>query len=157
MAHFSRRFDDRELIAAMLITMLLGVTGFLVYGEHYSETRFIMFGCVSFVASNALEGPTMGLLSKVIPTSLAAGVLNAGLLATEAGTFGRVFGDFWLSNAAFLGVGEMLNKTFKPMLISIAVMLAAVLGTWKYLQPSYTLIDDDDDDDTASEEDGEEA
>ena len=155
MAHFSRRFDDRELIAAMLTTMLFGITGFLVYGEHYSETRFILFGCVSFVASNALEGPTMGLLSKVIPKSLAAGVLNAGLLATEAGTFGRVFGDFWLSSAAFAGVGEMLNRTFKPMLIIVAVMLAAVLGTWEYLQPSYT-DDDDDYDDTASEEDGEE-
>lgn len=142
---------------AMLTAMVLGITGFLVYGEHYSETRFILFGCVSFVASNALEGPTMGLLSKVIPKSLAAGVLNAGLLATEAGTFGRVFGDFWLSNAAFAGVGEMLNRTFKPMLLSVVVMLAVVLGTWEYLQPSYTLIDDDYDDDTASEEDEEEA
>mmetsp|Transcript_16368 Transcript_16368/g.37871 ORF Transcript_16368/g.37871 Transcript_16368/m.37871 type:complete len:911 (-) Transcript_16368:60-2792(-) len=156
-ARFSRRYDDRELIVAMLTAMVLGITGFLVYGEHYSETRFILFGCVSFVASNALEGPTMGLLSKVIPKSLAAGVLNAGLLATEAGTFGRVFGDFWLSNAAFAGVGEMLNRTFKPMLLSVVVMLAAVLGTWEYLQPSYTLIDDDYDDDTASEEDEEEA
>ena len=60
-AYISRRFDDRELILVTLCVMFVGILGFLVYGDGdvYSETRFILFGIVVFVACNALEGPTM--------------------------------------------------------------------------------------------------
>ncbi len=60
-AHVSRRFDDRELITATLVVMLIGILGVLNYGEgtRYSEVRFVIFGLVIFVSCNALEGPTM--------------------------------------------------------------------------------------------------
>ena len=84
LARLSHRLDDRELMLGALFAMLFGLLGFLVYGESadYSEARFVLFGLVTFVASNALEGPSLGLLSKTIPKSLAKGTLNAGLLAT---------------------------------------------------------------------------
>lgn len=59
LAYISRRYDDRELILVALVVMFVGILGFLVYGEEYSETRFIFFGLVTFVSCNALEGPTM--------------------------------------------------------------------------------------------------
>eukprot|EP00584_Thalassiosira_punctigera_P006648 CAMPEP_0172540916 /NCGR_PEP_ID=MMETSP1067-20121228/11820_1 /TAXON_ID=265564 ORGANISM="Thalassiosira punctigera, Strain Tpunct2005C2" /NCGR_SAMPLE_ID=MMETSP1067 /ASSEMBLY_ACC=CAM_ASM_000444 /LENGTH=900 /DNA_ID=CAMNT_0013326849 /DNA_START=131 /DNA_END=2833 /DNA_ORIENTATION=+ len=145
-AYISRRFDDRELILGSLVMMFVGILGFMVYsedGEGYSEVRFIFFGLVAFVSSNALEGPTMGLLSKTIPKSLARGVLNAGLLATEAGTLGRVIGDFWLSSAAFMGLNEMLNRTFEPMCVMVGVSILATLWSYPHLQPRF---DDEDDD-----------
>lgn len=60
-AHISRRFDDRELITATLVVMLVGILGVLNYGEgsRYSEARFVLFGLIIFVSCNALEGPTM--------------------------------------------------------------------------------------------------
>ncbi|KAL7554577.1 hypothetical protein ACHAWF_018061 [Thalassiosira exigua] len=144
-AYISRRFDDRELILGTLVVMFFGILGFLVYGdgESYSETRYILFGLIMFVACNALEGPTMGLLSKTIPKSLARGIFNAGLLATEAGTMGRVIGDFWLSNAAFLGLDQMLNRTFEPMCTMVVVAIIATLWSYRRLQPRFEDEDDD--------------
>lgn len=80
-AYISRKLDDRELILGSLAVMFVGILGFLVYsdGSVYSESRFVLFGLATFVACNALEGPTMGLLSKTIPKSLARGILNAGV------------------------------------------------------------------------------
>ena len=147
-AYISRRFDDRELILGTLIAMFVGLLGFLVYsedGRYYSEARFVVFGILTFAACNALEGPTMGLLSKVIPKSLAAGVLNAGLLATEAGTLGRVVGDFWLSAATYMGKNEMLNRTFEPLCAMVGVSVFATYWTYPQLQPTFATEDEDDD------------
>jgi len=58
-AHISRALDDRELILVTLVAMLGGLLGFLVYSGEYQEIRLITFGLVTFVACNALEGPTM--------------------------------------------------------------------------------------------------
>ena len=104
-ANVSRRYDDREMIVAILGVMLAGLVGFLVYsGIAYSETRFICASFIIFCSCNAVEAPTMGLLSKTIPKRMASGILNAGLLATEAGTIGRVVGDFYFSAAAYKGL-----------------------------------------------------
>ena len=86
-AYVSRRYDDRELILASLVVMFVGILVFMVNGKEYSELQFVLGGIIMFVSANSLEGPTMGLLSKTIPKRLAKGILNAGLLATEAGEF----------------------------------------------------------------------
>ena len=146
-AQISRKYDDRELILATLLMMLIGILGFLVYGgdeDSYSETRFILFGFVIFVSCNALEGPTMGLLSKTIPQSLAKGILNAGLLATEAGTVGRVIGDFWLSTAAYMGLDKVVNNTFLPLGVVVFVSILIAVQAFSHLQPRYEDEDDDD-------------
>jgi len=145
-AYISRRFDDRELILGTLVTIMIGILGFLVYsddGSEYSEARFILFGIVIYVSCNALEGPVMGLLSKTIPMSLARGILNAGLLSTQAGTLGRVVGDLWLSGATYMGSNEMLNRLFEPMLVTLGVSIFAVIWSYRRLQPRF---DDEDDD-----------
>ena len=87
-----------------------------------------------------------GLLSKTIPKSLARGIFNAGLLATEAGTLGRVIGDFWLSGATFGGLDQMVNKTFEPMCVMVGVSICATVWRYSDLQPRFDLDDDDDDD-----------
>jgi hypothetical protein len=86
-------------------------------------------------------------LSKTIPKSLAEGVLNAGLLATEAGTVGRVFGDIWFSRATFMGLEHMLNRTFIPMFAMVGLAIIATLTSYPYLQPNFQADSDDDDDD----------
>jgi hypothetical protein len=146
-ANVSRRYDDREMIVVTLGVMLAGVIGFLVYshdGVSYSETRYICAGFIIFCSCNAIEAPTMGLLSKTIPKSMASGILNAGLLATEAGTIGRVVGDFYFSAAAFQGLDRVVNLTFEPM--AVMVLLAILLTVYQYneLQPRYEDEEDDD-------------
>lgn len=146
-AQVSRKYDDRELIIVTLVIMLCGILGFLEYdstSETYSETRFIMFGFVMFVSCSCLEGPTMGLLSKTIPKSLASGVLNAGLLATEAGTIGRVLGDFCMSTAAYKGLDVLVNRLFFPLGIVVLASIFVVFQAYAYLQPRYEDEDEDD-------------
>merc|ERR1712194_345315 len=83
-----------------------------------------------------------GLLSKTIPKSLARGVLNAGLLSTQAGTLGRVVGDLWLSGATYMGLNEMLNRLFEPMCVTLGVSIFVVIWSYPRLQPRF---DDEDD------------
>lgn len=82
-------------------------------------------------------------MSKTIPKSLARGILNAGLLATEAGTVGRVVGDVWLSGAAFMGLDQMVNTTFEPMCIMVGLSICATVYFYSRLQPRFEDEDDD--------------
>ena len=66
----------------------------------------------------------MSLLSKVVPASLASGVFNAGLLATEAGTLGRACGDFIVTGVgASLPLGSFLTALQVPNLVLSVAML----------------------------------
>jgi len=143
-ATVSRRFDDREIILAMLVMMAVGIAGFMTYAGSDAEVSFICFSLIIFISCNALEGPTMGLLSKVIPKSLRAGILNAGWLATEAGTIGRVVGDFWLSGAAHKGIDNLVNALFGPLIGLVFGSTVVTLWNYSQLQPRY---DDEEDDD----------
>ena len=148
-ANVSRRFDDREIIVAMLLLMAVGIAGFISYAGSvkagsFSETSFIFFSLIIYISCNALEGPTMGLLSKVIPKSLRAGTLNAGLLATEAGTMGRVVGDFWLTGAAHKGLDKLVDALFGPLVILVAASIMITLWNYSRLQPRYDEEEDDD-------------
>jgi len=125
-ARLSRRYEDRELIYYALIAMTCSIAGFVAYTpRNYSVVQYTSFGICIFIATNALEGPNMGLLSKTIPRSFAKGIFNTGFLATEAGTAARSVGDVWItvaSNAA--GVEGMLNAIFVPMLALVIVGVA---------------------------------
>ena len=87
-----------------------------------------------------LEGPNMALLSKTLPRQWARGTFNSGLLATEAGTFGRVVGDFLISAAGLVGLERVLNLTFVPTAVFVSAML---LVCWR-LYPQLEEIDEDD-------------
>jgi hypothetical protein len=141
-ANVSRKFDDREIILAMLVMMVVGIAGFMTGSER--EPSFICFSLIIFISCNALEGPTMGLLSKVIPKSLRAGILNAGLLATEAGTIGRVVGDFWLTSAAHKGIDKLVHALFGPLILLVAASIVVSLWNYSRLQPRYDDVEDDD-------------
>ena len=143
-ATVSRRFDDREIILAMLAMMAVGITGFITLTSPEGETGFIFFSMIIFISCNALEGPTMGLLSKVIPKSLRAGILNAGWLATESGTIGRVVGDFWLTGAAHEGIDKLVDHLFGPLIVLVGISSVFTLWNYSRLQPRY---DDEEDDD----------
>ena len=86
-------YDDRDLILVIELFMLSGCLAILKYAENYTVPQYVFGSILIFVSTNALEGPTMSLLSKTIPSAYSRGLLNVGLLATEAGTLGRAVGD----------------------------------------------------------------
>ncbi|KAG3089176.1 hypothetical protein PI125_g18111 [Phytophthora idaei] len=121
----SFRYEDREMIMLSEIAMFVGV-GIIVNYGHYSVAQFVVGGVIIFISTNVLEGVNMSLLSKTIPKSFAKGTFNSGLLATEAGTFGRAIGDIAITVVGLPGIQYVLNWTFVPL---IAVSLLTILYT----------------------------
>ncbi|CAD7694892.1 unnamed protein product [Ostreobium quekettii] len=95
----SYRILDRELCSISLSLCLLGSV--LVYSTHtyhfIATWRYFTGFSVIYVATIVLEGAAMSLMSKVIHPSWARGTFNAGLLATEAGSLGRLFGNAFVT------------------------------------------------------------
>lgn len=145
-AKLSQKYEDRELITAALIVMLVSVVGIIDYLPHYSVYQYIFFGVGVFISTNSLEGVNMSLLSKTIPTSWAKGTFNSGFLATEAGTLARSVGDVLISTVmSIFGTKDLLDGLFAPMALLCAISLVAVYFSYNQL------IDVDDDDDSDSE------
>ncbi|GMH35396.1 hypothetical protein BSKO_03264 [Bryopsis sp. KO-2023] len=66
-------------------------------------TGFIMI----YVATVVMEGAAMSLMSKVIAPEMAVGTFNAGLLATDSGSFGRFIGNLGMTLIGrAVGIGE---------------------------------------------------
>mmetsp|Transcript_12610 Transcript_12610/g.22590 ORF Transcript_12610/g.22590 Transcript_12610/m.22590 type:complete len:805 (-) Transcript_12610:21-2435(-) len=141
-ARLSHRFEDREIIYSCLVVILCSILGIISYlPGKYSVVQYMAFGICIFIATNALEGPNMSLLSKSIPRSWAKGIFNTGFLATEAGTLARSVGDVWITLASHVaGVSGVLNAIFVPMIGLVAVCV--VLMRRNYDQ----MVEDDDDD-----------
>lgn len=123
-----KNMQDRDIAIRLsfvaLIASIIAINNFLV---PYSLVQFILGSAALFSSLNALEGIIMSLLSKLVSPELAKGTFNSGLLATEAGTFGRVVGDMTIT---LLGVSSeptaLLNSLYLPvtagLLISIALL-----------------------------------
>jgi MFS family permease len=124
-AFLAQSYDDRELMLATECFMLTGCLAILHYvGTTYTMEQYMLGSFLIFVSTNALEGPTMSLLSKTIPPYYSRGVLNVGLLATEAGTLGRAVGDIILTICGARGLEYILNNAFGSMaVLSIGTMV----------------------------------
>ncbi len=134
--HFYKDVEERSMIlklsyisvAGMLIICQLGFFG------HYTVLQYLLGTAVIFTSFNALEGVIMSLLSKLISPELAKGTFNSGLLATEAGTFGRMMGDMAIT--AFGGVpgtSSVVNQLYFPLGVMIAITIGAVFRYYEKL------------------------
>uniref|UniRef100_M4BRT1 SPX domain-containing protein n=1 Tax=Hyaloperonospora arabidopsidis (strain Emoy2) TaxID=559515 RepID=M4BRT1_HYAAE len=132
----SFRYEDREMMMLSEFAMFIGVGVIVNYG-HYTVAQFVAGGVLIFISTNVLEGVNMSLLSKTIPRSFAKGTFNSGLLATEAGTFGRAIGDVAITVAGLPGIQYVLNWTFAPL---VGISLLTILCTGRVYR---TLVTDD--------------
>lgn len=96
--------------------------------RHYNEghplavgpNRYICGYFLSYLSIQSFEGVIGSTLSKVIPTALASGTINSGLLATMVDTFGRACGDLFISAVGFVNLRQLTNLLFIP---GFAIML----------------------------------
>jgi MFS family permease len=139
-AHLSRTFEDRTMILGTQCMMLIGTIGIISYSTTYTVFQYIGCYIIIFLGANMLEGPNMALLSKTLPKRWAKGTFNSGLLATEAGTFGRVVGDFVISAAGIVALDRVLDLTFIPTAVLVGVTLLVCCRLYPQLQE----IDEDD-------------
>jgi Sugar (and other) transporter len=88
-----------------------------------SPKRYIVGYFLSYISIQSFEGVIGSTLSKVIPTALASGTFNSGLLATLVDTFGRTCGDLYISAAGFVSLRQLMNFLFIP---GFAIMLGCL-------------------------------
>ena len=77
----------------------------------------------------------MSLLSKTIPKHWAKGLFNVGLLATEAGTLGRVFADVFITYSGLDGINYLLNRIFVSLGLIVTLTVAGTYQLFPYLEP----------------------
>lgn len=116
-AHVSLRLDEHQQLVGSLGLVLLGcilavpiLSGMLPLAQY-------VFACVSlFVSTNVAEAVLMAILARTMPSSLARGTWNAGLLTTECGMFGRFAGDMasTLCASGPDGIRWLLWRAFVP-------------------------------------------
>jgi hypothetical protein len=89
-----------------------------------SPRRYIAGYFCTYLSIQAFEGVIGSTLSKVIPTALASGTLNSGLLATLVDTSGRACGDLFISAMGFINLRQLMNLLFIP---TFTIMLTCLL------------------------------
>ncbi|XP_047061792.1 SPX domain-containing membrane protein OsI_17046 isoform X1 [Lolium rigidum] len=126
-------FEDRQILLASEIMVLIGIIMSFRYTPHYSIPQYVSSALITFVFAEVLEGVNLSLLSRVMSSRLSRGTYNGGLLSTEAGTLARVVADATITGAGYLGTDMLLNVTLLPPLVISIVSIVATFCTYNTL------------------------
>ena len=88
--------------------------------------QYVIGYFLTYVSIQSFEGVIGSTLSKVIPTKLATGTFNSGLLATLVDTSGRFSGDVFISIMAMINIRQLMNLLFVSGLIILLTCLVVV-------------------------------
>jgi len=91
-----------------------------------SPPRYVTGYFLAFCSIQAFEGVIGSMLSKVIPTALASGTLNSGLLATLVDTLGRGCGDTFIFFVGSLNLRQLMNMLFIPACSIMVICLITI-------------------------------
>jgi hypothetical protein len=127
---FVKDVEERDMVLRLTYCCVGGmllVCNTYVLGE-YTLLQYVLGTSLMFTCLNALEGIIMALLAKLISPELAKGTFNSGLLATEAGTLGRVVGDVFITVFGATHRAETLtNNLFLPLGVMLLISLLLVM------------------------------
>lgn len=132
-SYITNLFEDRQILVASEIMVLIGVIMSFRFTPHYSVPQYVTSALITFVFAEVLEGVNLSLLSRVMSSRLARGTYNGGLLSTEAGTLARVVADATITAAGYLGPDLLLNITLLPPLVICIVSIVATFCTYNSL------------------------
>ncbi|TXG51001.1 hypothetical protein EZV62_023525 [Acer yangbiense] len=132
-SYISNMFEDRQILMASEIMVLVGVVLSFNVIIPYSVPQYVCSGLILFVFAEVLEGVNLSLLSRVMSSRLSRGTYNGGLLSTEAGTIARVIADATITLAGYLGESKLLNVTLLPSLIICITSIIATSVTYNSL------------------------
>jgi hypothetical protein len=91
-----------------------------------SPKRYIAGYFLAYLSIQTFEGVIGSTLSKVIPTALASGTVNSGLLATLIDTSGRAWGDIFISLMGYINLRQLMNLLFIPTFVLMLVCLIVI-------------------------------
>jgi len=136
----SHHHQDRFLMVCLLsvgicgLSLLIDYTDLFVDGSSrmYNKNniwsvgpaQYVIGYFLTYLSIQSFEGIIGSALSKLIPTALATGTFNSGLIATLVDTFGRSCGDIFIAMMGFLNIRQLMNLLFIPgVLILISCLL----------------------------------
>mmetsp|Transcript_18476 Transcript_18476/g.30223 ORF Transcript_18476/g.30223 Transcript_18476/m.30223 type:complete len:834 (+) Transcript_18476:57-2558(+) len=143
--YLSTSYEDRYMALCCLSITLLGMSFLFdptdlfdhVTSYTYNESpfsvgphRYITGSLLAFSGIEACESFVASLMSKVVPSALAQGTFNSGLLATLVGTGGRAFGDLFITCMGLISIRNLLNLLIIPGATLVATSIALIL--WNY-------------------------
>jgi hypothetical protein len=135
----SQYYEDRFLATCFMtvtaIGMLLLVDPTDIVDHESSETynddawwsvgprKYIVGSMIAFSGIETTESFVSSLMSKCVPSALAVGTFNSGLLATLVGTGGRAAGDVFITVMGLLSIRHLLNLLIIP---GLALVLLSI-------------------------------
>lgn len=143
--YLSTSYEDRYMALWCLSITLLGMCFLFdptdlfdhVSSYTYNESplsvgphRYITGSLIAFSGIEACESFVASLMSKVVPSALAQGTFNSGLLATLVGTGGRAVGDLFITCMGLISVRNLLNLLIIPGAALVATSIALI--RWNY-------------------------
>ena len=144
--YLSTLYEDRLMSIWFLAITLVGMSILFdptdIFNLEGSETfneghpmavgpaRYVMGSLISFSGIEACESYVASLMSKVVPSALAQGTFNSGLLATLVGTGGRAVGDLFITCMGLVSIRNLLNLLIIPgaSLVTFSILLIR----WNY-------------------------
>jgi len=140
--YLSLSFEDRYMTLWCMSFTLVGVfllidfTDFMPDSEEVGynagaplavgPVRYIAGSMIAFGAVEVNESFMASLLSKVVPSALATGTLNSGLLLTLVGTGGRAVGDSFITIMAYVNLRCLLNLVMVPAFFFVIASITIV-------------------------------
>lgn len=100
------------------------------YGSAFAvgPAQYIIGSLIAFSGVEACESFVASLMSKCVPSALAVGTFNSGLLATLVGTGGRAVGDLFITAMGLISIRNLLNQLIIP---GLCLMLLSMFLLWK--------------------------
>lgn len=139
--YLSQFYEDRFLATCLLAVTCAGMLLIVDFtdlvshdNEGYNEGHWLAVGPVKYIAGSmiafsgieACESYVASLMSKVVPSALAEGTFNSGLLATLVGTSGRATGDLFITLMALISIRQLLNLLVIPGLALMIISMVLI-------------------------------
>jgi hypothetical protein len=147
----STKYEDRCLALTFLAVTATGMmilidyadlTSFLLSSKNdeYAEKEdddnrpfgsvgpnlYIVGTLIAFAGIWATESYVASMMSKVVPSALAVGTFNSGLLATLVGTGGRAVGDLFITLMGLISLRHLLNLLMVPALALVVLSMVLI-------------------------------
>ena len=138
----SQFYQDRYLTLRIMAITLVGMFSLIDFtdlfgsmneNDTYNEgfpfaigpVRYIIGSLVAFSSIEANESYVASMMSKILPSQLAVGTFNSGLLINLVSTSARAFGDIFITILGSVSIRNLLNLLIIPStgLVAISMFL----------------------------------
>ncbi|GMH35397.1 hypothetical protein BSKO_03265 [Bryopsis sp. KO-2023] len=133
----------KDQVQCLFTNLLCLVGSVIIIGVPYNvfdndagelgRLRYFSGFTIVYVATIVMEGAAMSLMSKVIAPEMALGTFNAGLLATDSGSFGRFIGNLAVTLIGHVVIQEVASDGKNKAVVNISMFGDISFGAYAIL------------------------